>query len=116
MQELVDMLKICTGDIKEAIPCDECGEDSTCKITFLLENYRNNRGSNAYGQDDCSWIEDKYAHACNACQDKVRRNPPSGHVWVSIFDGKRFPHMITRSVKPDIKEIRSLIAKYDKPT
>lgn len=113
MQELVQILKIVAGEIKEPIPCDECGEDSTCKITFLMNNYRNNPASKGYGRDDCSWCSDAFAHACPVCQDKIRQNPPSGHVWVSIFDGKRFPHMIERSVKPDMDKVKELIKKYE---
>ena len=78
----------------ERLACENCGEDATHKLTFLLEGYRSNPASKAYGRDDCSWCADSEALACAGCVEKLRRNPPEGYVECSTFDGTRFPHMV----------------------
>jgi hypothetical protein len=44
--------------------CDQCGEPATARLGFLLENYRRNPASKAFGRDDCSHITDAEAFIC----------------------------------------------------
>ena len=73
--------------------CNECGEPATKKITFLLENCRRNPASKAYGRDDCSWCEDDCVFSCDEHAEEIRRKPPEGMSWCSIFPRDKFKHM-----------------------
>lgn len=112
-EELAVALKSFTDPADEPIPCEECGEDSAVKITYLLEGYRNNPGSRAYGKDDCSWCADESAHACHAHRQKMEWNPPHGYVHCSTFFGEKFPHMIHQKAKPDADKARDIIARFE---
>jgi hypothetical protein len=81
--------------IRRRRDCEVCGEAATKRITFLLERYRSNPASKAYGRDDCSWCSDHDAYACDEHETKVRfAVPPGMSSDVSIFGCKRFPHML----------------------
>lgn len=88
------------GDVRvtvqryERLACENCGEDATHRLTFLLEGARSNPASKAYGKDDCSWCADEEALACDACETEMRHNPPDGYTWCSDFRGERFAHML----------------------
>lgn len=57
--------------------CEQCGEPATVRLGFLLENYRTNPASNAYGRDDCSWVTDFDAYVCGEedCRLAAMRGP-----------------------------------------
>ena len=55
--------------------CEECGEPAHYKLAYLLENYRHNRASKAFGRDDCSWSSDLDVFVCRTCQP----SPPDGY-------------------------------------
>ena len=72
--------------------CEECGEPAHFKHTFLLEGYRRNPASSAYGRDDCSWSEDAALYSCRAHKEDIR--PPDGYEMASIFPAtERFAHL-----------------------
>ena len=52
------------------IECQNCGDPATQRHTYLLENYRRNPKSAAYGKDDCTWCSDHDEFTCDHC------NPP----------------------------------------
>ncbi len=82
--------------------CDECGEPASLRISYLLENARNNPASSGYGGDDISWCSDAEAFACYKCQRKVEHErAPDGMEWGSTFtayeksgEPSRFSHML----------------------
>lgn len=79
------------------IGCEECGEPATQKHGFLLENFRRNPLSSAYGKDDSSWCVDTAIFTCAACRPKIPAgHSPNNSTW-SIAPGKlRFAHMFLR--------------------
>ena len=77
--------------------CRECDEPAHYKVSFLLNGYRNNPASTAYGRDDCSWCEDDHCFACREHKDEVRRHPPNGYCGASTYPAtERFAHMFLR--------------------
>lgn len=86
--------------IREA--CEECGEDATRRITFLLEDARRNPASSGYRRDDCSWCSDSASFACDEHERKVKQAPPDGMSWCATFQcNDTFAHMFMRWVQRD---------------
>ena len=75
--------------------CEVCGAPATRRLTWLLENYRRNPASSAYGMDDCSWCSDLEKFVCEECLDSQRKDVPPGFAHVpSVFPCiERFQHM-----------------------
>lgn len=73
--------------------CEECGEQATRKLTYLLDGSRSNPASSAYGKDDCSWCSDAESFGCEAHADKIWHDPPRGMKYCAKFDLAKFPHM-----------------------
>jgi len=110
--ELREVLKVWhKGNEVAPIPCAECGEDSTRKITFLYENARNNPASSGYRGDDISWCSDAEEYACDEHKEQVRWNPPDNMKWCSEFDGKRYPHMIVKRKTITGERLKALMEK-----
>lgn len=79
--------------ILEHRACDICGEPATSKLSFLLENARNNPASKGYRRDDTSWSSDENRFSCETHKDTTRQEPPEGMSWCSTFSEERFPQM-----------------------
>lgn len=73
--------------------CEECGLPAKWRITFLLDNARNNPTSSAFRHDDCTWCSDLAVFACGKCEKELRINPPQGYKWCAAFPLKRYKHM-----------------------
>lgn len=75
-----------TTEVYTRRDCDFCDKPATNKVTFLLENARNNPASSAYGGDDISWCSDGDPRfACDDHKDMARREPESGYEWCSTY-------------------------------
>ena len=100
---------------KIRLTCDECGEPATVKLGFLLENYRRNPASSAYGKDDCSWCVDKESFSCDAHVRDVGNSVPRGcGDDYSEFRFASFPHMLYQWERKDGRpEILSLCDAVD---
>jgi len=59
--------------------CDDCREPAEYRFTFLLERFRSNPASSAYGRDDCSYCSDLAVFKCEECMD--------GQKWLPDPDG-----------------------------
>lgn len=82
--------------------CDYCGEPATKQFWFLLENFRRNPASKAYGRDDCSWCCDLEVNSCAnpECVSEMRRAPDGyfhGCTEVTLGDGNA--HLFHRWVE-----------------
>ena len=55
------------------VGCESCGEPATVLFMFLLDNYRRNPASRAYGRDDCSWCSDLDVFSCESCRRELSR-------------------------------------------
>lgn len=78
--------------------CSECGSPAHYKHTFLLINGRNNRGSSAYGRDDCTWCEDSCQFVCQKHQ--LVRTAPDGMEHCATFPATaRFAHLFLHWVE-----------------
>lgn len=71
--------------------CEQCGEPAHFMHDFLMENYRTNRASKAYGKDDCSWCSDTSVFVCRDCKPET----PAGHdPGSSVFPAtEQFAHL-----------------------
>lgn len=75
------------------IECDQCDAPAHFRVTYLLEGFRSNPGSSAYGRDDCSYCEDASAFACREHVRDVERDVPHGYVLGCTFSAtERFAH------------------------
>ena len=74
------------GDVKTVTStrrrreCEVCGEPATKRIEYLMENYRRNPTSSAYGRDDCTYCSDATQYSCDEHCREVER-PACGYTW-----------------------------------
>jgi len=94
------------------IACENCGEEATRKLTFLLHGARSNPHSTAYRHYDCSRCEDAAVFVCEECCNHGRsyeKFAPEGMEWCAAFPKTNFPHMFEdrRSVRliPPLAEL-----------
>lgn len=88
--------------------CENCGERATKKLSYLLENFRSNPASRAYGRDDCSWCSDLDIFCCDSeeCKRELHRGRPDGYYsgYSTWSRGERFEHMFLEWKEEDITE------------
>lgn len=71
--------------------CELCGEPAHFRHSYLLENYRTNRASKAYGRDDASWSSDVDVFTCRDCKPETPDGCDPGR---STFPAtEKFAHM-----------------------
>lgn len=91
---------------RERRECEYCDELAVYKHALLLENYRSNPASSAYGRDDCSYSSDDDVFTCGKCKPGI----PHGFVEGSRFEcGERFSHMFLHWTE-EVIETTSAIA------
>ncbi len=105
------------GEVKTIIKtrvrhkCENCGEPSTNKHTYLDDgptgNARGNPASSAYGRDDCSWCSDHDLYLCDKCEQRnCEVDVPDNHHWCSTFKIGRMPHMFLYWDEQERKELK----------
>ena len=89
-----------TTEVRQRRECSSCGKPAQYHITYLLDNYRNNPASSAYGRDDCSRCSDAKDWACVAHRREIERDAPRGMVWCSTYSlAPHFAHLFLHWVE-----------------
>ena len=68
-----------TIEHKERRRCEMCGEHAHFKRSYLLEGYRTNRASKAFGKDDASWCSDVDVFVCRDCKPETPEGYDPGY-------------------------------------
>ena len=73
--------------------CEDCDRPAKYRLTFLLEHFRSNPASKAYGGDDCSWVSDLDIFSCERCKHTLSQSPHGYAPGCGVFPLKKFKHM-----------------------
>ena len=99
----------------EGRECQECGERADYRISFLLEGFRSDPASSAYGKDDCTWCSDLDFYACEAHKSQAAGEAPIGFDrGASIWSIKKFPHFGVEWVRREAPDPQTRLAEAEK--
>ncbi len=73
--------------------CEGCGKPAKYRLTFLLQDFRSNPASKAFGRDDCSWISDLDIYSCENCKHTLSQSPHGYNSGCGCFPLIKFKHM-----------------------
>lgn len=85
--------------------CEFCGNAACYRHGFLLERFRSNPASSAYGRDDCTWCEDDKTYTCANIDCVQQAKPPDGYVGGTRFSAvEQYGHMFLIDREVELSE------------